>query len=178
MDIETLRVTMGIMGVVIMAVFMPWTAYSFFTFRLKRKKTEYSVMLENLGYSKDNGPAYLPSLEGEYEPLDYYLPVAFASIITILCATVLIFGSRIVGHPEISLIINGPSIAFYDALEPADKNSLFGMLIIVFAFMGSYIWSMKSLFRRLATVDLMPGAYYAVGIRIIFSVFIAKTKGE
>jgi hypothetical protein len=173
MDIETLRNIMGVLGVAIMAAFMPGTAYSFFTFRLKRKRTEYSEMLKQLGYSKDEGPAYLPSLEDEYEPRDYYLPVTFATIITILCAIVLIFGSKIAGEPELDLILQGPSIAFMDRLEPDVKNSMFGMLIIAFAFMGSYIWSIQALFRRLATVDLTPGVYYSVGIRIIFSVFMA-----
>jgi len=172
-NIEILRISMGMLGVLVITAFMPWTAYSFFTFRLKRKKVEYSEMLEQLGYSKGRGPAYLPSLEDEYEPIDYYLPVTFASIITALCATVLIFGARMADQPDISLIINGPSVAFDGELTKNVKNSLFGMLIIAFAFMGSYIWSIQSLFRRLATVDLTPGAYYAVGIRIIFSVFIA-----
>jgi hypothetical protein len=173
MDSETLRIFMGICGVIIMAAFMPWTAYSFFTFRLKRKKTEYSEMLKQLGYSKGKGPAYLPSLEDEYEPLDYYLPVTFATTITILCAIVLVFGSTIANHPDISLIINGPSIAYFKDLGTNDKNTLFGMLIIALAFMGSYIWSIQALYRRLATVDLTPGVYYSLGIRIIFSIFIA-----
>lgn len=170
--IEILRIIMGVLGVTIMASFMPGTAYSFFTFRLKRKRTEYSEMLKQLGYSKDEGPAYLPSLEDEYEPHDYYLPVTFATIITILCAIVLIFGSRIAGEPGLDLILRGPSIAYIDTLAPDVKNSMFGMLIIAFAFMGSYIWSIQALFRRLATVDLTPGVYYSVGIRIIFSVFM------
>ena len=170
--IEILRIIMGVLGVAIMASFMPGTAYSFFTFRLKRKRTEYSEMLKQLGYSKDEGPAYLPSLEDEYEPHDYYLPVTFATIITILCAIVLIFGSRIAGEPGLDLILRGPSIAYIDTLAPDVKNSMFGMLIIAFAFMGSYIWSIQALFRRLATVDLTPGVYYSVGIRIIFSVFM------
>ncbi|MDX8405378.1 MAG: hypothetical protein R8K50_04425 [Mariprofundus sp.] len=168
---QTVSILMALSGVIIMAAFMPLTAYSFFTSRLKRKKEEYRDMLEHLGYSDDMGPAYVPSLEDEYKPGDYFLPVVFATIITALCAAVLIFGGQLADHPEISLIINGPSIAGL-ALEATVINKLFGMLIIGLAFMGSYIWSIQSLFRRLSTVDLTPAAYYAVGIRIIFSVFV------
>lgn len=173
MDWDTFRIIMGGVGVVILTSFMPWTAYSFFTSRLSRKKSEYKVMLDRLGYTGDQRPAYMPSLENEYEHHDYILPVVFASVITMMCAVVLIFGPRFFDHPELSLILNGPSIAYNPLLAVADKNSLFSMMIIAFAFMGSYIWSIQYLFRRLATVDLTPGAYYGVGIRIIFSVFVA-----
>jgi len=173
MDWEFFKVMMGGMGVLVMACFMPWTAYSFLTSRLKRKKNEYGEMLKHLGYSDGKGPAYLPSLDTEFEHRDYFLPVAFASIITLLCSIVLIFGSRFIQHPEVSLILNGPSIAVHKDLNTTEINDLFGMLIIAFAFLGSYIWSIQYLFRRLVTVDLTPGAYYGIGIRIIFSVFVA-----
>lgn len=173
MDIEILRSLLGVVGVFVIASFMPWTAYSFFTFRLDLKKKEYRAMLLHLGYSEERGPAYLPSLEVEYKPFDYLLPVAFATLITTLCSIVLIYGSKIVGEPQISLILNGPYIAYDETLEENVRNRLFGMLIIAFSFMGAYIWSIQALFRRLATVDLTPGAFYSVGIRIIFSVFIA-----
>ncbi len=174
MDIESIRSWLGVVGVFVIASFMPWTAYSFFTFRLDLKKKEYSAMMEHLGYSEESGPAYLPSLDVEYKPFDYILPVAFATLITILCSIVLIYGSKIVGEPNISLILNGPYIAYDEMIKDDNvRNRLFGMLIIAFSFMGAYIWSIQSLFRRLATVDLTPGAFYSVGIRIIFSVFIA-----
>lgn len=173
MTLEFFRISMGVTGVIIMASFMPWTAYSFLKSHLKRKKSEYEAMLDQLGYTGCERPAYLPSLDNEYEHRDYVLPVVFASVITILCSVVLIFGSRFFNHPDLSLILNGPSIASHPKLTAEEINSLFGMMIIAFAFMGSYIWSIQYLFRRLATVDLTPGAYYGVGIRIIFSVFVS-----
>lgn len=178
MNHADMQFSMGVVGVVVMSLFMPWTVYSFFTFRLKRKKTEYKYMLKQLGYSKGKGPAYVPTLDDEYELRDYFLPVAFAFIITALCATVLVFGPRMMGYPNVSLVLNGPSIDSSTIMSKykLDKDAvdnLFGMLIIGLAFMGSYIWSIQALFRRLATVDLTPGAYYAVGIRMILSVFAA-----
>lgn len=168
------KLIMGAVGVIVMASFMPWTAYSFLTSRLTRKQNEYKEMLDLLGYTKGvKRPAYLPALEKEYDRSDYYLPVAFATVITVLCAIVLIFGPRLMEHPEQSLILNGPSILTDSTIKQSDRSILFGMMIIAFAFVGSYIWSIQYLFRRLATVDLTPSAYYGVGIRIIFSIFVA-----
>lgn len=177
MAMDVFGLVMGGAGVLVITCFLPWTAYSFFTSRLVRKKNEYGEMLKQLGYADGKGPAYLPTLENEYEHRDYYLPVTFAATVTLLCSIVLIFGPRFLPTPDldprISLILSGPAIAFHKGLGAEDKNFLFGMLVIAFSFMGSYIWSIQHLFRRLATVDLTPGAYYGVGIRIIFSVFVA-----
>lgn len=157
-------------------------------------------MLKKLGYTEKCGPAYVPSLESEYKRSDYILPVSFACLIAGLCAYVMILAPRsmpfeavpsnsatksyqapISGEaqtpdstrPDISLLLNGPSLAKYPGLSENDRNKLFAMLIISLAFSGSYIWSIQSLYRRLATLDLVPGAYYSIGIRIIFSVFVA-----
>lgn len=170
---ETFRIILGVLGVIILASFIPATAYSFFTSRLIKKESEFKEMLHQLGYSDGKGPAYLPSLQSEYEHRDYYLPVGFATIITIICAITLNFGTQMFHHPELNLILHGPSIAFIEDLQPGEKDSLFTVMIIAFAFTGSYIWSIQYLFRRLATVDLTPGAYYGVGVRIIFSIFVA-----
>lgn len=75
--------------------------------------------------------------------------------------------------PNINLLLNGPSIATLEGLTKNDKNKLFAMLIISLAFAGSYTWSIQYLYRRLATLDLAPGTYYSIGIRIILSVFVA-----
>ena len=170
---ETFRIILGVLGVIILASFIPATAYSFFTSRLIKKESEFKEMLHQLGYSDGKGPAYLPSLQSEYEHRDYYLPVGFATIITIICAITLNFGTQMFHHPELNLILHGPSIAFIEDIQPGEKDSLFTVMIIAFAFTGSYIWSIQYLFRRLATVDLTPGAYYGVGVRIIFSIFVA-----
>jgi hypothetical protein len=47
------------------------------------------------------------------------------------------------------------------------------ILVLSMAFLGAYVWSLRSLFRRLVTVDLPPAAYYGFSIRLIFSPFIA-----
>jgi hypothetical protein len=39
--------------------------------------------------------------------------------------------------------------------------------------LGAYVWSIQYIFRRMMTLDLPPGAYYSVGSRMVYSVFVA-----
>lgn len=168
------RLVMGIAGVVLLTSFMPLTAYSFFNYRLKQKADEYQRILNQLGYTGANAPAYVPAISKEYTSNDYVMPVSFATFMTLLGSLVLVMGPRIVHHPEISLVLLGPKLATIFAKgEPELGVQLQTMLIIAMAFSGAYVWSIQNVFRRLATIDLPPGAYYSVGVRMLFSIFVA-----
>jgi len=41
------------------------------------------------------------------------------------------------------------------------------------AILGSYVWSIQYIARRLINLDLSPGAYYSMGTRIIFATFVS-----
>jgi len=171
---STLRLVMDIAGIVLLTSFMPLTAYSFFTHRLKQKGDEYDRILKQLGYTDTNAPAYIPTMAKEYSSEDYRMPVAFATFITLLGSIVLIMGPRSINHPEVSLVLLGPKLAtMSDKGDPALGTELQTMLIIAMAFSGAYVWSIQNIFRRLATIDLPPGAYYSVGVRMLFSMFVA-----
>jgi hypothetical protein len=47
------------------------------------------------------------------------------------------------------------------------------VVAISILFLGAYIWSIQYIFRRMMTLDLPPGAYYSVGSRMVYSVFVA-----
>jgi len=179
-------------SVVALISIFPLTAFTYRCSRLPKKTKEYNQMLKKLGYKNPTGPAYVPSLESEYSWWDYILPVLFVCAITFLCAYTMILGPQKMGYgdffsdtysskvdqvagnkkPAISLLLNGPSLAKLKDVKDNDRNMLFAMLVVSLAFAGSYVWAIQSLYRRLSTVDLVPGAYYSIGIRIIFSVFV------
>jgi hypothetical protein len=164
---------MRILGVLFLTSFMPLTAYSFFKFRLKQKDAEYRRILEKLGYTGDNAPAYIPTIAKEYTASDYIMPVAFATFMTFLGSMVLIMGPSLQGRPDLSLVLIGPKLATMKFDVPGLGTKFQTMLIIAMAFSGAYVWSIQNVFRRLATVDLPPGAYYGVAVRMLFSIFIA-----
>lgn len=169
-------------GVVAMWGFIPFSAYSFVHHRLPKKQQQYNRMLKQMGYTGGHAPAYLPRLDEEFRSRDYFAPVLFASVITLLGAIVLIFGGELLradgiltptagvrpGH-FVSLLLEGPGLV----REQNGNPIVLGTLMLGLAFAGAYIWSVQNLFRRLSTLDLSPGVYYSVGQRIIFSMFVA-----
>lgn len=180
--IDVLKMVLGMAGVLVLAGFMPFSAYSFFKYRLPKKSKQYDKMLKSLGYRRDeDAPAYVPKLDEEFHKRDYYAPVAFATVIVMLGAIILVFGGdllrqigMVVGKDgklpdHVNLLLQGPSLA----AVPNQRPAVLGMLVMGLAFAGAYIWSVQNLFRRLATLDLSPGVYYSVGVRIIFSIFVA-----
>jgi hypothetical protein len=172
MNIEFIMETLG---VAIMALFIPATAVSFYQFRLRRKIKEYNAIVKALSGAKTKArgePTYAPPVKNEYAKKDYVVPVAFATLICALCSLTLIMGPRLLGETGRNLLLMGPMIAD-GVTDPSLVMRLNGMLIISMAFVGSYIWAIQNLVRRLVTVDLPPGAYYAIAIRIIMAVFAA-----
>lgn len=157
-------------AVVVLTSFMPLTAVTFLEYRLPRKAEEYEKILGMLGFRGENGPAYVPSVQNEYKRLDYVLPVFFATTVTFLGAMTLLVAPKLAGYPNVSLILQGPAIA---SMKVPDAIKLYGMLVIGLAFIGAYLWSVQNLFRRLTILDLPPTAYYSIGIRILFSIFVA-----
>lgn len=166
------KLLLSVTGMVVLASFVPATAISFLKYRLPRKTEEYEKILTVLGFRDDRGPAYLPNVDNEYRARDYVLPVTFATLVTVLGAMTLILGPQLAEIDDVNLILDGPAIAARYSGQPG-LTKLFGMLVIGLAFAGSYIWSIQNLFRRLSTLDLQPSAYYSVGVRIVFSVFVS-----
>jgi len=164
--------TMRIAGMAALTVFIPLTACSFYCFRLPRKEEEYNRILAVLGYRKEGGPAYIPTIKNEYSAFDYVLPVGLATLISLLGSIVLIAGPRFLNLNDVSLILDGPQV-ISKLDDTALSTKLQGMLIIGMAFVGAYIWSIQNIFRRLSTIDLPPGAYYSVGVRMIFAIFVS-----
>lgn len=169
----TLRLVMQIAGILLLTSFMPLTAYSFYTYRLKQKDAEYKRILQQLGYTGKDAPAYIPTIAKEYTAHDYIMPVAFATFMTLIGSMVLVLGPRMLNQPQLSLVLMGPKLATMFEGDETLRSALQAMLIIAMAFSGAYVWSIQNVFRRLATIDLPPGAFYAVGVRMLFSIFVA-----
>jgi len=161
-------------SILLLASFIPLTAFSFYHYRREQKVDEYNRIIEALGYNSENAPAYVPSISKEFGKRDYFLPVGFAFVVAFLGATVLIQGPNLLGNSNISILLDGPSIATGAlSADKADTTKLMGMLVIGLSFIGAYIWSAQSLYRRLSTLDLPPSAYYGIGVRILFSIFVS-----
>ena len=143
--------------------FIPMTVYSFRRYRLPKKQKEYEDIMAKLHAQDREGAFTVPVLDNDYSARDYFLPVAFVSLFTF-------FGFYVLLRDNPPLLLAG-----VDLLVPGTPNLYVkrSLVAIGMAFLGSYVWAVQYIFRRLVTIDLPPGAYYSIGTRMVLSTFVA-----
>ncbi len=151
-----------IMMVIIIAGFMPLSAFSFFKSMLPKKERDYQKAMNDMGINTEK------RVRDVYTPIRYLLPVSFITLICLLAAGFIAFTNDFVGEIGDSLILTG---AFFgDANTDLIRQSL---AVVTYAFLGSFIWSSFAVTVRLFSKDLVPSVYYRAGIRMILAVVIA-----
>lgn len=164
------RDIMLVLGILVLCSFFTFTAISFRKHRLPKKKLEYQRIRSVLGVEENaDGEQQLISeiFQTEFKGADYILPVCF---VTLFCC--LGFWVLFAGDPP--LILSGVSPDGIADINHAELS--YGQLSLVaigMAILGSYIWSIQYIVRRLINLDLIPGAYYSIGTRIIFATFVS-----
>ncbi|MDY6903940.1 MAG: hypothetical protein SWH61_04565 [Thermodesulfobacteriota bacterium] len=150
-------------GILLLVSFMPLTAFSHRRFRLPRKNDEYRRIMERLNSAGIEDAATFTVLDEKYKTWDYLLPLAFVSLFSFM-------GFVVLFQNNADILLSG--LSFFMNESPVDhkKGSLLAM---VMAFLGAYVWSIQYILKRLVTVDLPPGAYYNVGIRMVLGAFVA-----
>jgi len=165
------RIIMLVLGIAVLCAFFPFSVISFHKHRLPKKRREYQRIRRILGKGKAASEEELLQevFREEYKGTDYILPVFF---VTLFCA--LGFWVLFAGKPPIVL-----SGIFAGGFGTTDPGSLpyyhLSLVAIGMAILGSYVWSIQYISRRLTTLDLSPGAYYSIGTRIIFASFVSVT---
>ena len=150
-------------GIFVLVSFFPLTVCSYRVFRLPRKKVEFEKIRQRLTESSIEDPNTFSIIDEKYRLWDYCLPLLFVTVFSIL-------GFYVLFNKDATLLLSGVEL-----IENAEKgNFKVGSLVaIVMAFLGAYVWSIQYIFRRLMTIDLPPGAFYSVGIRMVFASFVA-----
>lgn len=155
-------------GIFILCLFYPFSAISFFKHRLPNKKFEYiqtQQLIENkaIQYTDDDKKEADTIFKHEYDGTDYVLPVFFVTFFCFLGFYILFAGKD-------PIILSGIWIQSKSTELPYYRLSLVSMSM---AILGSYVWSIQYIVRRLITTDLAPSAYYSIGTRIIFATFVS-----
>jgi hypothetical protein len=165
------RIILIMLGITVLCSFFPSSVISFQKYRLPKKRREYERIRRILG--KDNDTVEEGTLkelvQEEYKGRDYILPVCF---VTLFCA----LGFWVLFSDIPPIILTGIAAGeFGDTSSNALPYSHLSLVAIGMAILGSYVWSIQYIARRLISLDLSPGAYYSVGTRIIFATFVSLT---
>lgn len=157
-----------IVGIFVLCSFYTFAAISFLKHRLPKKKIEYiqiQQLLDNkkVGFSKEDKKEVDGVFKHDYDGTDYILPVFFVTLFCVMGFYLLFSGN--------SPIVLGGILTG----ETEKKLSYYGLSLVSMgmAILGSYVWSIQYIVRRLITVDLAPSAYYSIGTRIIFATFVS-----
>lgn len=158
--------------------------FTFFKFRLERKKEELNILTTGLNL-EDITMGVSQRFDKEFARKDYLLPVIFVTVLTFLGLFLLILSPILydtpAGEPIKSALWSGSS--FWEASKfETEKRSI---AIVAWALLGGFINGAQYIYRRFATIDLTPGNFYSVGIRmtlatvlsILLSYFISVENG-
>ena len=150
---------MMLFGIAVLVAFFPLTVCSYRVFKLPKKKKEFKKIRMRLAENKIEDPNTFAIIDEKFRFGDYCLPLLFVTVFSILGFYVLFANSAQLLLSGVELVQKGPSSG--------------SMVAIGMAFLGAYVWSIRYIFVRLMTIDLPPGAFYSVGIRMVFATFIA-----
>ena len=150
----------------IVAGFMPLTAMSFFWFMRQKKQLNFEKSLKEMGISSSR------RVQDTYSFGNYFLPVIFSFVICLLASTFFVFTDEFAANIKDSPLLTGGSYGSGDreAIEAIINQSI---VVLSFAFFGSFIWSAQNIVRRLIAYDLSPSVYYSAGVRIILACIVA-----
>lgn len=95
-----LKWSVRILGIAVFASIMPATAWSYYRFRIPRKKDEFERIREILDLDRQPASLWSPATKAEYAVSDYAIPVAFATVVTAVNAAILVLGEDLRIDPK------------------------------------------------------------------------------
>jgi hypothetical protein len=149
--------------VAIVSGFMPLTAMSFFWFMRQKKQQDFEKNLREMGISSSR------RVQDTYSFSNYFLPVGFAFLICLLASAFFVFTEDFAANLKDSLLLTGNDYGSPDNSVIINQS----LVVLGFAFFGSFIWSAQQIIRRLIAYDLSPSVYYSAGVRIILACLVA-----
>lgn len=157
--IDFINTNLSELGIVlILYLFLPLTALTYYIFRRGRREAEIARIIEILEIKEADRELYYDKKLG----FSLLLAVFYASVISVAGLLLLILG-REIGFPEF------PFVWFGTARFP----QLGSKLVFSMAFFGAYLWGLQHVLRRYLMNDLTPGVYYTLSLRMVMAAIIA-----
>lgn len=147
-------------AVIVLSLFLPLLAYSYYFFRRQRREAEVDRMLAKLDLT-DEG-TYIRMFRSIRSGPYFFLAAGIAWVISVAGLMILFLGDK-AGFENITLSF-GSNVDFP---KPGSR------LIFGVAFLGAYLWGLQYTFRRYVVNDLIPGVFYSLSIRMIMAATLA-----
>ncbi len=146
-------------AVVLLTLLLPFMAYSHYFFRRHLKTVEIKRILNVLRFADKE---YVEKYRDIHSGLYFVLAVSISWVVALVGLSILFLGQEI-GIDKFPRLSVGT-----DQFPQAGS-----MLVVGFAFLGSYLWGLQHVFRRYVVNDLFPATFYDVAIRMILAATIS-----
>lgn len=151
-------------------IFIPISAACYFYSRNTQRQTEVQRYLQILQIKK-------PELfQHQHPKLSLSVAVFFVTLLTSCFWALILFGEDSGITRSANYLLGGASIIGLDGQQNTTQMIQYqtgALLTFNMAFLGAYLWGIQNIARRYSMNDLIPAAYYNVGIRMIFAGILA-----
>lgn len=160
-------------AVVVLSSYFIIITFSFFKFRLSRKKEQLSSLISNLKLDAGNFDLQ-KNFDREFSRNDYLLPVIFVSLLSFFGIFLLLLGWLLYDQPGDAALVKSMlwsgSEFWNDEVYGREKKSL---TVVAWALFGGYLSGGQYIYRRFSTIDLTPGNFFSIGIRMVLAPIIS-----
>ncbi len=142
--------------------------FSFFKFRLVRKQEELDSLISSLNL-KEKSFSLKNSMDKEFARQDYILPVIFVTVLSMIGLFLMLMGWSLYDLTDQGLaksMLWSGSDFWADPVYGKEKKSL---AIVGWALMGGFLSGGQYIYRRFSTIDLTPGNFFSIGIRMLLA---------
>jgi hypothetical protein len=150
--------------VIIVGGFMPLTVRSYFLYFRPKKIADFTKAKDQMVLPTDK------TLDTVLPKGQYFLPVAFATVICVFVSTVMVNSDYYSAHFHDFVLFTGANFGNGAANRAIALQSV---SVLTFAFLGGFLWSAMTIIRRLVVNDLQPSLYYTAGIRIFLACIVS-----
>ncbi|MFY0598440.1 MAG: hypothetical protein JXR03_02135 [Cyclobacteriaceae bacterium] len=165
-----------ILAAIALTSFFPLITISFFKFRLVQKQEQLEMLESRIDFlGKNEGRRFKDQIDKEFPSADYILPLIFVSAIVFIGMFLallgwIMFDEEATGDQIRTVLWSGS--LFWES-QPEILEEKRNISVVAYAILGSYISAAQYIYRRYATIDLTPGNFYSISIRMVLSASVA-----
>lgn len=154
-------VTIKTLALVVIYLFLPLSALTYYTFRRKRHLAKVDRILRVLKVDERDEESY----DTDYPKKHLLWAVIYSSIVSVVGLAALMFNE----YMEVSLGMQAPKGAVDSESAPLTFPVDDSLLMLGMAFLGAYLWGIQYVFRRYMADDLSPGVFYGLSMRMLLA---------
>jgi hypothetical protein len=164
-------------GWILLGMFLPALIWISVSIKRARNDTRLNALIDTYGLQNDRYVQLYNDLKGNIFNTNHYFPIAVISLLCLFFATLLIFSNDLVRYEVPHIFTSGHTYTYklLDEKIPSifSQHDINTLIVISYAYLGWYAWSVSTIFSRLVTMEFVPGTVYAIMSRLVLCVIVS-----